>query len=252
MTSALMLWRWYFLFPVTDVDTHGTNETSQSKTLCPQTSSGVLYSASLIFLGMVSHTLPLKKEKKKTACERLLFLFKDSVVAKWSLVKLTSKNVIQWLNRTCTRLRPVRLNRRGPLVFLSHHVSFVSASILHLSTPQSRGLGSPVTGSHPSLPPGSSSMSVLLVFWRRGTLSLEREQRFKSVEWCHCYVETWKYTVALWPWKKSSTRVAYGGFVQAYGRVWLAPFSWRPLWGGLQQAIHKSCWSAFLSTWELE
>lgn len=211
-----------------------------------------------IFRHGFTHPPIKKRKKKKTACERLLFLFKDSVVAKWSLVKLTSKNVIQWLNRTCTRFRPVRLNRRGPLVFLSHRPTmsrlYLHGKCIHPPPVDATEQRPGFTGDW--LPFVITSRILLNVcftgFWRRGTLSLEREQRFKSVEWCHCYVETWKYTVALWPWKKSSTRVAYGGFVQAYGRVWLAPFSWRPRWGGLQQAIHKSCWSAFLSTWELE
>lgn len=77
---------------------------------------------------------PMKKGRKKAACERLI---KDSVVANEAWSNVTSKKVIQWLNRTCTRWRPFRLNRRGPLVFSSHHphhVSSVSAREMHPSS----------------------------------------------------------------------------------------------------------------------
>lgn len=202
---------------------------------------------------------PIKKREKKTAYERLI---KDSVVANEAWSNVTSKKVIQRLNRTCTRLRPFRLSRPGPLVFSSHHphhVSFVSAREMHPSSicrchRAEAWVHRWLTPIHHYLqdPPQCLFYCFLETWDFVIQAALELEQRFKSVEWCHCYVETWKYTVALWPWKNSSTRVAYGGFVQAYGRVWLAPFSWRPLWGGLRQAIHKSCWSAFLSTWALE
>lgn len=50
-----------------------------------------------------------------------------------------------------------------------------------------------------------------MTFADEGLAALEVERRFKSVLWCHCEVEMWKYTVAPWPWKNSLISGAYGG-----------------------------------------
>lgn len=144
-----------------------------------ETSSGALYLVSLIFLGMVSHT-PIKK---KTACKRLI---EGSVVVNKASSNCTSKKVIKWSTRTCTRLRDFlhMLNRwigsclsvppsppclsfqactsaLGFLGMLLWARTFEPAQvicgrnepILHLLMPQSRGLVSPAADSHSSWPP---------------------------------------------------------------------------------------------------
>lgn len=148
---------------------------------------------------MVSHTLPLKKEQKKDSVRKASVSLQGFCCCKMkpgqTCIKERDSMVKQNLHKVQTRIHPppVDATEQRP-GFTGDWLPFVTTSRILLNV-------------------------CLTGFWRRGTLSLEREQRFKSVERCHCYVETWKYTVALWPWKKSSTRVAYGGFVQAYGRV---------------------------------
>lgn len=91
-------------------------------------------------------------------------------------------------------------------------------------------------------------------FCRRRTLTSRRAGGGTKVQKCVVVslrgwdVEIHSSPVAL---EKFINQWGIWWFVQAYGRTRLARFSWRPLWGGLQQAIHKSCWSAFLYT-ELE
>lgn len=158
---------------MTDVDTHSTNEASQLKT-CHQTSSGVLYSVALIFLGMVSHILPIKKGKKDSVRKAN----QGFCCCKRSLVKLYIKESDSMVKQNLHKVKTLSAEQAWPsCLFVPPSppclvcICTGNAPILHLSMPQSRGLGSPVTDSYSSLPPGSSSMSVLLVFWRRGTLS---------------------------------------------------------------------------------
>lgn len=159
--------------------------------------------------------------------------------------------------------------------------------MLHLLMPQSRGLVSPAPDSHSSWPPVSFPLSVLLVpisiptvtqsplihlwiclkkwteltsvitnyqdaFCRCGTLMSGAETKVQKCVWVSLL--GWDVEISSSPLglEKFTNQRGIWWFVQAYGRMRLAPFSWRPLWGGLQQAIHKRRWSAFLSTWELE
>lgn len=55
--------------------------------------------------------------------------------------------------------------------------------------------------------------------------ALEEELRFKSVLWCHSAVAMYSSPVAL---EKFMNQWGIWWFVQAYGRVRLAPFCWRP------------------------
>lgn len=85
--------------------------------------------------------------------------------------------------------------------------------------------------------------------WTKCHAETKVEERFTSVL---CYGQSVErcWNIAPWPRKNELTSGAYGGFVQAYGGLPLAPLAWGLFGEMLQDTIHKTGLRSFSS--ELE